>query len=125
MTTERGARRQAESAGRLAETATAALLLLHGLRPLARRLRTPLGEIDLIARRGKLLVFVEVKLRRRQEDAAEAVTMRARKRTVAAARWWLAKHPAFARYTIRFDVVLWTPWSRPRHIVNAFDAGPF
>lgn len=114
-------RRRAEASGRLAEAATVALYLCLGYRPLARRLRTPVGELDLVARRGGTLVFVEVKLRDTEVNAAEAVTLRNRRRMAAATRWWLARNPAHGRYTIRFDAVLWTPWSWPRRIAGAYD----
>lgn len=113
-------RRGPERAGRLAEAATAVWYACLGFRPLARRFRTPRGEIDLVARRGRLLVFVEVKLRADQTAAAEAVSPRGRRRIVEAARWWLAKHPAHARYTMRFDVVTWAPRSWPRRLTGAF-----
>jgi putative endonuclease len=114
-------RQRAEWKGRLAESATAALYLCLGYLPVARRLRTPVGELDMLARRGRTLVAVEVKLRAMSDEAAEAVTMRGRRRIVDAVRWWLASNPAHARYTIRFDVVLWAPWSWPRRIVGAFE----
>lgn len=113
-------RRRSERAGRLAEAATAAIYACLGFLPLARRFRTPRGEIDLVVRRGRLLVFVEVKLRSGQTAAIESVTPRGRRRIVEAARWWLAKHPAHARYTMRFDVVTWAPWSWPRRLTGAF-----
>lgn len=113
-------RRGPERAGRLAEAATAVWYACLGYRPLARRFRTPRGEIDLVARRGRLLVFVEVKLRGDLTAAAEAVSPRGRRRIVEAARWWLAKHPAHARYTMRFDVVTWAPRSWPRRLTGAF-----
>lgn len=113
-------RHRSERAGRLAEAATVAMYLCLGFRPLARRFRTPRGEIDLVARRGGLVVFVEVKLRATQAAAAEALTPRGRRRIVDAAQWWLAKHPAHARYTLRFDVVTWAPRSWPRRVTAAF-----
>lgn len=115
-------RRRAEAAGRLAETATAVLLALQGYRILARRLRTPGGELDLVVRRGGVVAFVEVKLRRTVPAGVDAVSSRGRRRIVAAAQWWLAGNPGFVGYVLRFDVVAWAPWSWPRHFRNAFDA---
>jgi putative endonuclease len=115
-------RRRSEALGRFAEAATVALYLCLGYRPLARRLRTPVGELDLIVRRGATLVAVEVKMRVSADDAAAAITARNRRRIVDATRWWLALNPTHARYTIRFDVVLWSPWSWPRRIAGAFEA---
>lgn len=115
-------RRRSERFGRLAETATVVFYLFLGYRPLASRVRTPVGEIDLVVVRGSKLVAVEVKLRESSDDAAHAVTLRNRRRILDATRWWLARHPDHARYTIRFDVVLWAPWSWPRRIAGAFEA---
>jgi len=108
--------------GLSAESRAAMLLIAKGYRILARRWRTPFGEIDIVARRRPALVFVEVKARERAEDAAEAVTERGKGRIVAAAELWLAHNPADAQRDIRFDVVLVTPGKIPQHIANAFDA---
>ena len=89
---------------------------------MARRWKTPFGEIDIVARRRRDLVFVEVKARERVDDAAEAVTERGKRRIIAAAELWLAHHPDDAQRDIRFDVMLVAPGRMPRHIVNAFDA---
>ena len=106
--------------GLLAESTVALLLRLKGNRILARRYKTPVGEIDLIALKGKRLSFVEVKRRQRFEDAAWALPSRARRRIVRAAQYWLAGHPAFNGHDISFDVVLTAPWRWPRYIENAF-----
>ncbi|PWB64158.1 MAG: YraN family protein [Bradyrhizobiaceae bacterium] len=119
--------RERQAAFRLglsAETRAAALLLAKGYRIAARRWKSPVGEIDIVARRGDLLVFVEVKARARLDEAAEAVTPRQRRRIVAAAAAWLARHPGDAARPMRFDVVLVAPWRLPRHLPAAFDAGP-
>jgi len=108
--------------GLSAETRAAVLLLAKGFRIAARRWRSPVGEIDLVARRGRLLVFVEVKARVRLDDAAEAVTERQKRRIAAAAAAWLASHAGDRDHHIRFDVVLVAPWRLPRHIKAAFDA---
>jgi putative endonuclease len=108
--------------GLSAESRAALVLIAKGYRILARRWKTPLGEIDIVARRRRALVFVEVKARERADDAAEAVTGRGRRRIIAAAELWLARNPADAQREIRFDVVLVTPGRIPQHIANAFDA---
>ena len=118
-------RRERVAAFRLglsAESRAAMLLVAKGYRIAARRWKTPLGEIDIVARRGRALVFVEVKARERTDDAAEAVTERSRRRIIAAAALWLAHRPADAARDIRFDVMLVAPGRIPRHIANAFDA---
>ncbi len=83
---------------------------------MARRYKTPVGEIDLVALRDKRLAFVEVKRRKTQDDAAWTLPTRQRRRIVRAAQYWLASHPEFAGYDMRFDVVLTAPWTWPRHI---------
>ena len=110
--------------GLSAESRAAALLIAKGFRIVARRWRSPLGEVDIVARRGKVLVFVEVKARERAEDAAWSLTPRQRGRIIGGAEAWLAKHPDDAQCYIRFDVMLVAPRRIPQHIVNAFDASP-
>jgi putative endonuclease len=120
-----GPRRERLAAFRLglsAESRAALLLIAKGYRIVARRWKTPFGEIDIVARRRRDLVFVEVKARERADDAADAVTERAKRRIIAAAELWLAHYPDDAQRNIRFDVMLVTPGRMPRHIANAFDA---
>jgi putative endonuclease len=110
--------------GLSAESRAAMLLVAKAYRIVARRFRSPGGEIDIVARRRRDLVFVEVKARDDLDAAAEAVTERGKRRIVAAAEYWLASHPQDADCFIRFDVILVAPGKLPRHIVNAFDATP-
>ncbi len=104
-----------------AESRAAAFLIAKGYRIVARRWRSPFGEVDIIARRRRSLVFVEVKARDLLDDAAEAVTPRQRQRIIGAAQAWLAGHPNDAACDIRFDAVLVAPRKLPRHIPAAFD----
>jgi putative endonuclease len=106
-----------------AESRAAAFLVAKGFRILARRWKSPVGEIDIVARRRKLLVFVEVKARERIDDAAWSVTMRQRARIAAAAEAWLAANGDDSITDIRFDAVLVAPGRLPHHIPAAFDAG--
>jgi putative endonuclease len=106
--------------GVFAETLGALLFRLKGYRIVASRYRSPVGEIDLVALKGKRLVFVEVKGRKTTDDAAWTLPAKQRRRIVRAAQYWLASHPDFVGYTIAFDVVLTAPWRFPRHIANAF-----
>ncbi len=108
--------------GLSAESRAAMLLIAKAYRILVRRFKTPFGEIDIVARRRRTLVFVEVKARASADGAAEAVTGRGKSRITGAAEFWLAQHPRDANCDIRFDVILVTPGKMPRHIVNAFDA---
>jgi len=108
--------------GLSAESRAAALLVAKGFRILARRWRSPVGEIDIVARRRRLLVFVEVKARETLDDAAWSVTDRQRARIIAAAEAWLARYPDESIQDIRLDAILVAPRSLPRHIPAAFDA---
>src|ERR1700681_1754297 len=106
-----------------AESRAAAFLIAKGFRILARRWRSPVGEIDIIARRRQLLVFVEVKARENFDDAAWSVTDRQRARIAAAAEAWLARQGDHGFQDMRFDAVLGAPGRIPRHIQAAFEAG--
>jgi putative endonuclease len=120
---ERDADRQvAFRTGISAESRAAAFLIAKGFRILARRWRSPVGEIDIVARRRTLLIFVEVKARDTLDDAAWSVTPRQRARIIAAAEAWLARFADPRIQDIRFDAVLVAPRSIPRHIPAAFDA---
>jgi putative endonuclease len=108
--------------GLSAETRAAAYLMAKGYRIMAKRFRTPYGEIDIVARRRSLLVFVEVKARASLDDAAYAVTPRQQQRIIDAAQAWLMAHPEHADFDLRFDVMLIAPRHLPRHLSAAFDA---
>jgi putative endonuclease len=110
--------------GLSAESRAAALLMAKGYRILAKRFRTPHGEIDLVARKRNLIAFVEVKARASLNEAAYAVTPRQQQRIVAAAQGWLVAHPEHAEFDLRFDAVLIAPRHLPRHLLAAFDASP-
>ncbi|HLK82765.1 MAG TPA: YraN family protein [Xanthobacteraceae bacterium] len=115
-------RRIAFRFGLSAESRAAAFLIAKGYRILARRFRTPLGEIDIVARRRGVLVFVEVKARESFDSAAEAIGKRQQSRIISAAQLWLAAHPEDAMRDMRFDAVLVVPGCLPRHLQAAFDA---
>jgi putative endonuclease len=105
-----------------AESRAAAYLLAKGFRILARRWKSPLGEIDIVARRRSLLVFVEVKARDNFDEAAESLLPRQQRRIAAAAEIWLAGYPGGGIRDIRFDAILVVPGKLPRHIPGAFEA---
>jgi putative endonuclease len=105
-----------------AESRAAAYLIVKGYRILARRWRSPAGEIDIIACRRQLLVFVEVKARDTLDDAAWSVTDRQRARIAAAAEIFLARLGEHSFRDMRFDAMLVVPGHIPRHIPGAFDA---
>jgi putative endonuclease len=110
--------------GLSAESRAAALLMAKGYRILAKRFKTPHGEIDLVAKKRNLLVFVEVKARASLDDAAYAVTPRQQARIIDAAQAWLMAHPEHAEFDLRFDAMLIAPRRLPRHLEAAFDASP-
>ena len=110
--------------GLSAESRAAALLMAKGYRILAKRFRTPHGEIDLIARRRNLVAFIEVKARATLDEAAFAVTPRQQQRIIDAAQGWLMAHPEHADFELRFDAILIAPRRLPRHLLAAFDASP-
>ena len=108
--------------GLSAESRAAAYLMAKGYRILAKRFRTPHGEIELVARKRNLLVFVEVKARASLDEAAYAVTPRQQQRIINAAQGWLMAHPEHAEFDMRFDAMLIAPRHLPRHLLAAFDA---
>jgi putative endonuclease len=119
MTTTAG-RRRAERRGHGAERLCIWLLRLKGYRILARRFRVPSGEVDLIARRGRVLVAVEVKARTGFDAAAEAISAQQRRRIARALDHFLARRPDLATLDRRFDVVMVVPRRWPRHLRNAW-----
>lgn len=113
------ARREAQ--GRRGEAWAALYLRAKGWRVLARRLKTPRGEIDLIARRGRTVIFVEVKWRAAADLLDQAVDPY-RLRRVAAAAEAVGHRYAKADDLVRIDVLLLAPWRLPRHLENALAA---
>lgn len=113
-------RRKAVRSGRRAEALAAWWLRLKGYRIEARGFRAPAGEIDLIARRGRVLALVEVKARRSLEAAGEAIAPRQRRRIARAAEAYLQRRPALANLELRFDAVLIVPGRLPRHLPDAW-----
>jgi putative endonuclease len=106
--------------GLAAETMAACLLRLKGYRILARRYKTPVGEIDLVARRRNTLAFIEVKSRKRMDEALAAVTPAMRERIIRAAGFFVARHPEMASFDMRFDLVAVSPPFYWRHLDNAW-----
>ena len=95
-------------------------LRLRGYRILARRFKTPVGEIDIAARRGKMVAFIEVKARPTTAMAMESISLRQRKRIRRAAEAFLAAHPALTSCDLRFDIMPVTPWAAPGHVTDAW-----
>ncbi|MBL4616993.1 MAG: YraN family protein [Robiginitomaculum sp.] len=114
-------RRSAERSGRFGETIAIYWLRLQGYRICKIRYKTAIGEIDLIAKRGKWLVFVEVKWRKIGASAYDVSPYQA-KRIARAAELYLVNNPVNNNTQTRFDILLLGSWRWPRHIAGAFDA---
>jgi putative endonuclease len=113
-------RRRAERRGHLSEYLAALYLLLKGYRILAIRYRTKLGEIDIVARKRTLVVFVEVKARLREGDAIDAVGYDTQRRIRAASEIWLTRRRDAHLLSCRYDIVAVMPARVPRHFPDAF-----
>lgn len=105
--------------GRLSELMAAAMLLAKGYRILARRCRTPYGEIDLIAVRAKRLAFVEVKRRATRREAEAALTQYQARRIARAADHWVSRNPRYRDHDRGLDAVLVVPRRLPAHLPDA------
>ncbi|MGQ3673327.1 YraN family protein [Xanthobacter sp. TB0136] len=114
-------RRAAHRRGVAGEERAAMMLEAQGFTILARRLRTPAGEIDLIARRESLLIFCEVKLRDTLAHAAESLSLRQRQRIVAAAQAYLASTPLPDTLDMRFDAIVLARDGSGEHLPGAFE----
>ena len=112
-------RRIAEASGRRGERLAGWWLRLKGWRILDRRVRTPVGEVDLVAKKGALIAFVEVKTRKTAAELDFAIDERRLARVAAAAEYLMPRY-ATEGEDIRVDVILLAPGARPRHIENAW-----
>ena len=115
-----GERQRHYRRGHRGERLAALALMLKGYRILARRYRTRLGEIDLIARRGNTIAIVEVKVRPTLVGAMEAISFQSEKRIEAAADLWLSHQRDHAKLSLRFDMVAVLPRRWPVHVENIF-----
>lgn len=117
-------RREAERRGHLAEALAAFSLRIKGYRILERRYRCRTGEIDIIARKGRVIVFVEVKARGESLAAVDAVSHASRQRIRAAGDRWIASQTArgaeLSGFSFRYDIVAILPRRWPQHFVDAF-----
>ncbi len=116
----RQSRRRANAFGRHAETLYAWHLRLTGWRIVARDFRTAVGEIDIAARRGRILAVIEVKARPNLESAGAAVSRRQQRRIANAALRLQQAKPALAHLELRFDAMLVRPWRWPLHLADAW-----
>ncbi|WP_283195661.1 YraN family protein [Rhizobium sp. AN80A] len=115
-----GLRRKALRRGRVSEYVAALYLMVKGYRIVALRYRTRLGEIDIIARKGDLAIFVEVKARREEGAAIDAVSHLTQTRIRGASDLWLARQRDRARLSQRYDIVAIVPGKWPVHLRDAF-----
>jgi putative endonuclease len=120
MADETARRYGAYRRGHRSEWLAAVALMLKGYRIVARRYRTKLGEIDLIARRGDLIAIVEVKARPTLAEAMEAIGFLSQRRIEGAADLWLVRQRDYARLSLRFDMVAVLPRRWPVHVENIF-----
>jgi putative endonuclease len=114
--------RRAHALGVSAEAAACAALISDGWDVLGQRLRTPAGEIDLVAQKGGLCAIVVVKARATLTDAATAITARQRLRLLAATEILLAAHPGWGSAGVRFDLLMVDAAGTVRRIADAFRA---
>ncbi len=113
---------QRHKRGRTAEIVAALYLMCKGHRILAWRYKTKHGEVDLIAKRGRTILFVEVKARPTRATGLEAVTPKAQARILRAAEHYMQRHPAFQNYVWRFDAVVVSAHGLPYHLKDAWRA---
>lgn len=113
-------RRRNHQRGILAEYLACAFLVLKGYRLVAMRYKTPVGEVDLIMRRGGTLAIIEVKARADHASAATAIHHDNQSRVIRASQYFLVSHPEYAQMQVRFDAVLVAWYRLPRHYTHAF-----
>lgn len=118
--TDAGRRKRAYRSGRMAESVATIFLRVKGYRIRARNWRCPAGEIDIVASKGLILAFVEVKSRRSRTDAIEALGSRQQGRIRRAAEAFLAANPGCANMHARFDILMIVPRRLPKHIADAW-----
>ena len=111
---------RAERLGRWSEYRAALALIIKGYRIVALRYKTKSGEVDIIARRGDLVIFVEVKARKDLRAGVEAVSYTAERRIENAADHWLRRQSDATRLSLRHDIIVVRPWRWPTHFEGAF-----
>jgi len=116
-------KQEAQKFGAVAETLAACLLMLKGYRIIARRFRVKVGEIDIIAKRGPVLAFIEVKARRDIDAAANSIQPRQAERIARASQAFLQTRPDLNHLDRRFDAILVSPGRWPVHVVDTWRPG--
>ncbi|MBL0848783.1 MAG: YraN family protein [Candidatus Liberibacter ctenarytainae] len=113
-------RRKAIRYGIFAEIFSAVFLLIKGWKIVEIRHRNRYGEIDIIAMRYDMVIFVEVKARKTIQDAINSVSDRSQKRIHAASEFWLSRQINGRRFSYRYDIIAVVPWRIPKHFPNSF-----
>lgn len=114
------ARRKANLKGHFAEYVAAAYLILKGYRIANLRYKTKSGEIDIIARKRDLAIFIEVKARSDVQKGVDAVSYQSQSRIKNASDLWLAKQKNPHLISQRYDIIVIRPWQLPVHFLDAF-----
>jgi putative endonuclease len=117
--TDKAERLERYRRGRVSELIAAAALLARGYRILARRVRTPYGEVDIIAVRRRRLAFVEVKRRATRLECEAALTPRQAGRIARAAEFWISRHARYRDHTQGLDAMLVLPRRWPIYVPDA------
>ncbi len=115
-------RKKAFKKGIWAEKIVFLLLMLKGYRVLATRYKRSVGEVDLIAKKGNVLVFCEVKARKTDQEAAESITLKQRQRITRAAEYFVSEHKSYHDHAMRFDAILVSGLFSVRHVKAAWSA---
>ncbi|AHA27477.1 YraN family protein [Candidatus Liberibacter americanus] len=113
-------RRRALRYGFFAEICSAIYLIIKGWKIMALRHRNHFGEIDIIAMRMNIVIFVEVKARKTVEEAIVSVSDKSQKRIKNASKNWIAKQINSNKFSYRYDLIAIIPWRLPKHFTNAF-----
>jgi putative endonuclease len=107
--------------GLFSESIAIVFLMLKGYSIVAKRYKTPLGEIDIIAKKAKSLIGIEVKARRKEFDISDVISAKQKKRIINGIKMFLSKNQKYNDYTIRFDVIAVRPFRIPKHIINSWE----
>ncbi len=116
----RSPRKTNHQTGLAAERLCRLVLRLKFYSILAERYKTPVGEIDIVAKRGNTVIAIEVKARPTREEALEAISRQQQNRIAQALQAYLMRHPHYAHADLRFDVMIVTPRKWPEHLLNAW-----
>jgi len=119
----KNAKKSAYRFGRIGEFVSCWYLRLSGYRIIHQDYRSASGEIDIIARRGNIIAFVEVKARSNQDDATLALGSTQRRRIERTAMSFLSARPELSNHDCRFDLMALSPWRWPRHLEGAWLMG--